>query len=151
VANEKDEIEELALAYKRKTDEKAAFDAQQAADLKTARDEAPKLWARLREQIKKNVDKFNTTFGGQAISWDDIHSDRVVMTRRADNTKLEGGFDASVLVAFFRSPVNIDLTLKVVVQAGVADAFMVESKNSGGHVRTIEEIATDLIRDFVTQ
>jgi hypothetical protein len=145
-----DEIKALASIYKKKTEQTSADTARQIEDQKTIQLEAPKLWAKLRQQIKDNVDGFNLELGRTAISWDDIHSDRIAMTRVDDGLKLEGGFDASISTAFFRClPAKIDLTLTTTVQFGIVEFAVIDRNTTPIHVKMEPDVANGLLRDFV--
>jgi len=145
-----EEIKALALMYKEKTEQKSVDAARQIEDQKTIRLEAPNLWAKLRQQIKDNVDGFNREVGRTAISWDDIHSDRIAMTRVDDGLKLEGGFDASISTAWFRcQPAKIELSLTTTVQFGIVEFAVIDSKTSAIRVNKTEDVANGLLRDFV--
>jgi len=146
-----EEIKSLASMYKSKTEQKSVDAARQIEDQKTIQLEAPKLWAKLRQHIKDNVDGFNRELGRTAISWDDIHSDRVAMTRVDDGLKLEGGFDASISTAFFRClPAKIDLTLTTTVQFGIVEFAVIDRNTTTIHVNKLPDISNGLLRDFVT-
>ena len=145
-----DEIENLAeeckTKFQQKELEKVAFTEEQNL-LRTL---GPKRWAEIRQLIKKQVDQFNMEIGHEAVSWDDPHSYRISITRKKDGAKLEGGYEESTKLAYFKSPkTTIDLQLTQVVRQNDVVFVTVNPNTKAEFVNTAFDIAYGLVRNFL--
>jgi hypothetical protein len=144
-------LKQLALAYKQKIQEKRARDADDLKTLNLIKNEGPMVWAEMRHKIKQSVDMLNCEIGGMALSWDDPHSDRIIMTRVEGTIRLEGGFDFAAYTAFFRSlEAGIDMRLLLIVDGGkVKFAPVDQDMKISGVITKPEDIAYSLVRDLL--
>jgi len=144
-------LRQLATDYKQKIEHKRAREADDAKTLGLVKTEGPNTWAELRQMVKQSVDALNREIGGTAVSWDDLHSDRIVITRTEDAIRLEGGFDLAAYSAFFRCPpAKIDIRLALIVDGGKVKFSPVDSTQQvSGIVPKPEDFAYELVRDFL--
>ncbi|MGB7548677.1 MAG: hypothetical protein WBM14_13075 [Terracidiphilus sp.] len=144
-------LKQLASAYKQKIQDKRARDAEDLKALNLVKSEGPAVWAEMRQKIKQSVDMLNCEIGDTAISWDDPHSDRIVMTRAEGSIRLEGGFDLAAHAAFFRCPqAAIDMRLVLVVDGGKVEFAPVDQNMMiSGVVPRPEDVAYGLVRDLL--
>jgi hypothetical protein len=128
--------------------EKVSFTEEQ----RLLRTLGPKRWAEMRQLIKEQVDQFNVEIGHEAISWDDPHSHRISITRKEDGAKLEGGYEESTKVAYFKSPKTaIDLQLTQVVRQNDVVFVTANPNTKAEFVNTAYDIAYGLVRDFLSR
>ncbi len=144
-------LRQLAADYKWKIEDKRAREADDIRTLGLVKSEGPNTWAEMRQMVKQSVDALNREIGGTAISWDDLHPDRIVMTRTEDAICLEGGFDLAAHAAFFRCPqAKMDIRLALVVDGGKVRFSPVDStQRISGILPKPEDFAYELVRDFL--
>jgi hypothetical protein len=146
------EMKDLASEYKKKLErdglDKLAFVERQRL-LTTL---GPKRWTELRTLIKQKLDEFNTEMETEAVSWDDPHSSRIAITRKNDGVKLEGGYEGGTSTLFLRSkPLKIDMVFTQSVQGDDVVFVFTNPETKHPSVNTAEEIASGLLRDFLSR
>lgn len=147
-----DDLKRLATEYKDKLKQKETETLAFTQEQKLLQNLGPKRWAELRQLIKDKVEEFNVEMGTPAISWDEIHSDRLSITRRADGVKLEGGYDETAKTVFFRSPqLAINLVLTQVVHGNDVVFVVINSKTKMEYVNDPESVAYGILRDFLSR
>lgn len=148
---ETERLKRLALDYKRKIEDKRAREADDLKTLNLVKSEGPTAWAELRRTIKHSVDLLNREIDGKAISWDDTHSDQMVMTRTEGGIRLEGGFDLELYAAFFRCPeAKLNIRLVLIVDGGKVEFAPVdENMMLSGVVSKPEDFAYGLVSDLL--
>jgi len=147
-----DEIKNLARQYKEKLKQKELEMLAFTEERRLLKDLGGKRWAELRQLIKSKVDEFNAEMEQPAISWDDNHSDRISMTRRADGVKLEAGYDSLATTAFFRCPqAAIDVSLTQVVRGNDVVFVAINPQTKIEFVNDPESVAYGLMRDFLSR
>lgn len=145
-----DETNDLVAKYKQKLEAKKLEDTAFVEKQRLLNTLGTKRWSELRELIKEKLDAFNAAIGYEAVSWDDLHADRVAMTRQDDDVKLEGGYDEAVRAIFFRCPQEkINVAMTQVVRGSDVVFVVTNTTTHNIVVNSAEEIARGLLRDFL--
>jgi hypothetical protein len=112
--------------------------------------EGPKWWQELRQLIKEKRDLFNAEVKREALSWNNVHSDRISMTRVNDGVHLEVEFDESTRAARFQcARAKSDLTLSLAVVGGQVEFVKFDSSTGTQHLNKTHDIAYELLRQFL--
>jgi hypothetical protein len=146
-----DWIRDLADEYKLKARDKHVRDA---AFLKTEElldRDAPRRWEELRSLFKAKCEAFNKHIGNEALSWVEIHPDKLTIVRRLDNARLEGEYDSKMRHVEFRRdelpPVTEAFTLAWV---DGATCFTTPHQTEHGVVTwSTDNIAQKVLGDFL--
>lgn len=143
-----DEIRKLAQKYKahlqKHETEQAAF-VEKRAILKS---KASGLWAELRQLIKDKRDEFNKEMEREVLTWDNVRSTRLSMTRTDDSEKLEAEFDDEAFVVTFRGNRVSNSYHINTASDGTLRFFVVENKQQ--RYFTAAEIASWVMNAFFT-
>jgi hypothetical protein len=149
-----DDVKDLATQYKQRLERQKLDQQTFLEEGKLLEAKAPKVWADLRDLIKRKRDAINTEMGSEVLSWDDVTANSMSMTRKHDGATLKGKFvslSPIFSVAFECKKAKIDWQLGLEAQLGEVQFVYKNPTTLAVFMNTPEEIAYGLIRDFLTK